>query len=129
MLTKIRFRPLAAAALIASLSATLSSPAAADERLYQPIEGISAEIGSKHFVGFFVNEDGRCQITVMVEESWDPETGTPSFTAARMRFDLGPTDTASLDSAEKASLSLTCGEGADSLVLGRPEQAYAYSAR
>ncbi len=125
MLTQTRFEIFAAAALIAVLSAPLSSPAAADENVYEPIQAISQAVGSKHIAGYFVNEDGRCDVTVMVEELWDPNDDTPDFTAARLSFELQPNESATVDTAENESISLTCGDEAETLALDRPDKAYA----
>jgi hypothetical protein len=129
MLTKTRFETLFIAAVIAALSAPLSRPAAASEQVYRPIQAITTTVGSKLVAGYFVNKDGRCQVTVMVQESWDPNQDTPNFTAARLRFDLEPNQTASVDSAESASISLTCGEEAETLALAPSPTNYAYMGR
>ncbi len=124
MSTQIRFATLAAA-LTAALSAPLAGPAAADERSYRPIEAISEHVGSKHVAGYFVNDDGRCQVVVMVEELWDPDQDTPGAPAARLRFDLRPSQSASVDSPENVSISLTCGDKAETLALASSDNRYA----
>jgi hypothetical protein len=113
-----------AAALLASLT-TMSAPAVAGDEVYQPIQAISQTVGSKHVAGYFLNPNGQCQVTLMVEEVWDPDGDTSDFTASRLRFELQPNQTAAVDTAENESISLTCGDKAETLALARPNKFYA----
>ena len=81
---------------------------------YKPRQSISYALGSKFVSGYFLHRTGRCHVTLMVIETFDPEA--PLFlTAARVRLILNPGQVAGLDSAENRSLNVTCGEGGDTV--------------
>ena len=129
--TKTRFETLKTAAVAAILLAsftTMSAPAVAGDEVYQPIQAINQVVGSKHVAGYFLSPNGQCQVTLMVEEEWDPDRDTPNFTTFRLRFELQPNQTAEVDTAENESISLACGDEAETLALTGPRQVYALNA-
>jgi hypothetical protein len=109
-----------AGAFLVSLwaSAASSQPQAPikDEATYAPIKSIRYDFGSKSTSGYFVEQDARCVVMLMVYEKRDPDTDSSS-TATRVRLVLNPGQTAGLDSEEGRSLNLTCGEGATALLV------------
>ncbi len=107
--------------LISAIAVTLST-SNADETTYRPIQAINYVLGSKQAVGYFVSEYGECQLTLMVAEEIDPLVATP-LSAARIRVVLRPRQTVILESEERKSLSLTCGNNAETVVavIGGPQ--------
>ena len=107
------------AAVPAALSGSL--PPAEGQARYRPIQSISYEFGSKSMSGYFVGEDAACLVTLMISEAGDAEQ-TPTLTAARVRLQLLPGQTAGLDSEEGRSLDFTCGDNATMLLVDAGER-------
>lgn len=102
----------AALAVVASSAA----PVAGGWAIYEPMQGITHDLGSKSAIGYFVGESGECHIVLMIAEKGDPEAGAmPS--AARLRLALRPGQGAGLDSEEGRSIELTCGDEAATLAV------------
>src|SRR5262249_30350920 len=106
-------------AATAALSLGGFAPAAwsarADGAVYEPIESISHELGSKRVSGYFVQHADACRVTLMIIENTDPDHMTAQ-SAARIRLVLDPGQIAGLDSEEGRSINFTCGENAATLV-------------
>ncbi len=83
---------------------------------YSPLKSISYEFGSKFMSGYFVEESGRCFITLMVIEKSKPDEPLP-LTAARVRLALEPSQIAGLDSEEGQSINVTCGDNAKTVLV------------
>ena len=90
--------------------------AAAAGKTFGPIEAISYELGSKRAVGYFDSRNGKCQITLMIAEAIDPEQARPA-SAARLSLPIWPGESAALASEEGPSMELTCGAGAQTVVI------------
>jgi hypothetical protein len=80
-----------------------------------PIEAISYELGSKRVIGYFEPRDGRCQVTLMIAEAVDPDKAPPS--ATRLSLPILPGGSAGLASEEGRAIELTCGTGAQTIVV------------
>jgi hypothetical protein len=85
---------------------------------FRPIQAMSYQFGTKRMVGYFDSADGRCQLTLMIAEAVDPDLAPPS-SAARVSLSLAPGQATSLDSAEHASIGLTCGVHAQTVQVTR----------
>jgi hypothetical protein len=81
-----------------------------------PIEAISYELGSKRVIGYFEPRDGRCQVTLMIAEAVDPDKAPP-LSAARLSLPILPGGSAGLASEEGRAIELTCGAGAQTVVV------------
>ena len=79
-------------------------------------QAISYELGSKLAVGYFVTQDGMCRLTLMIAEAVDPEVAPPT-TAARPSLAILPGQSAALASEEGDSMMLTCGGGAETMIV------------
>jgi hypothetical protein len=106
-------------AVPAAISGSL--PPAEGQTQYQPIQSISYEIGSKSMSGYFVDEGAACLVTLMISEKGDPEQEQP-LSAARVRLQLHPGQSAGLDSEEGRSLKFTCGGNAATLLVEAGER-------
>lgn len=84
------------------------------EQVYEPIQAISYELGSKRAIGHFARTNNACEVILMVAEIVDPEVATPT-TAARLRVTLQPGQAAGLDSENGRSIDLTCGPNGKTL--------------
>ncbi len=91
------------------LSAWVPAASLADEARYEPIDAITYEFGSKSIIGYFVQQAGTCDVTLMLAEKSDPEEMQPT-SPTRLRLVLQPGQVAGLDSEEGRSLNVTCSE-------------------
>jgi hypothetical protein len=110
-----------AALMLACLATTFAVDAAAAHRnlvseTFRSAQAISYQLGSKRAIGYFVREDGACQVTLMIAEAIDPDLAQPT-SAARLNFSMMPGQSASLASEEGESLELTCGIGAETVLV------------
>jgi hypothetical protein len=101
-------------AIVAARPATDREPSGA--ATIRTIQGISYELGSKRAVGYLEPRDGKCQVTLMIAESVDPDKASP-LSAARLSFSIGQGESAVLASEEGRSTKLTCGAGAQTVVV------------
>jgi len=106
---------IAGVAAVATVASSAST-ALPGETTYMPMQAISHDLGSKAAIGYFVREDGACQVVMMIGEKTDAEAAS-TFSAARLRLALLPGQRAGVDSEEGRSIDLTCGAGADTLTV------------
>jgi hypothetical protein len=109
------FLKFAAASSLLVLTAA-STPARADEMAQNlgpvgPHEPIITMVGSKRVIAFYVPGNGRCNVQVV---TWNGDD-TDAKTAASFQVSLDPRQTTSIDSAENRSLTLQCGDYAETL--------------
>src|SRR6476661_7597810 len=102
------------------VACTLGTPAGADELAQNlgpvgPHEPILTEVGSERVIAFYEPDNGQCAVNAVVFDKTDAYTGMT--TAARVRVSLAPGQTASIDSAENKSLTLKCGDDAETLAI------------
>jgi hypothetical protein len=109
------FLKFAAAGALVALTA-VSTPARADEMVQNlgpvgPHEPMITMVGSKRVIAFYVPGNGNCNVQAVIWSSDD----AAATTAAGFRASLNPGQTASIDSADNKSLTLKCGDYAESL--------------
>ena len=117
-----QFLKIAAGAAILTLSAA-NHLAHADEMIQNlgpvgPNAPILATVGSKNVIASYAPARGTCAIRVVV---WHVDD-TDANTAAGIRVSLSPGETASIDTTENKSLTLKCGDYAESLAVVDTEQ-------
>ena len=104
--------------LTAISTPAISTPAGADEMVQNlgPVaanEPILTTVGNQRVIAFYEPDNGHCAVNAIVYDKTDPDTGMT--TAARVRVNLAPGQTASIDSAENNSLTLQCGDRGEML--------------
>jgi hypothetical protein len=119
------FLKFAAAGGLVVLTA-VSTPARADELMQNlgpvgPHEPMITTVGSKRVIAFYVPGNGNCNVQAVI---WNGDD-TAATTAAGFRASLDPGQTASIDSAENKSLTLKCGDYAESLSAVNTDQQFA----
>ena len=77
--------------------------------VFKPAQAISQYFGSKHAVGYFLQQGGTCAMTVFLSEDTD---GRTSPTATRVKFTVKPGEKAEFGSVETQTLEVTCGTDA-----------------
>ncbi len=116
-LTRNQFLKFAVAGAIVAFTAA-STPARADEMLQNlgpvgPNEPILATVGSKRIIAFYSAGRGTCALQAVVWNGSD----TDAATASQFRVSLNPGQIAHIDSAENQSLTLRCGNYAETLAV------------
>ena len=104
--------------VLAALGSSVASARMSGPQTFKPTEGMSYQLGSKRAIGYFVNNDGTCQVTLMIAESVDPDVAQPP-SAARMSFGMTPGQSLALGSVEGESMVATCGAGGETLEIKR----------
>ena len=121
MFSRIQLLKFAAAGGV--VACMLGTPAQADELAQNlgpvgPHEAILTEVGSERVMAFYEPDNGRCAVHAVVFDKTDAYTGMT--TAARVRVSLNPREMVHIDSADNESvksLSLQCGENAETLTI------------
>jgi hypothetical protein len=113
---------LAVAGAIVALTA-VGPPARADEMVqrYGPVgpnDTILATFGNKRAIAFYEADNGRCAVSAVVYDKTDAETGQD--TAARIRISLDPREMVQIDSTDNETMSLQCGDRAETLTVVDP---------
>jgi hypothetical protein len=93
-------------------------PARADELLQNlgpvgPHEPILTTFGNKRVIAFYEPDNGRCGVNAVVWDKTDAETGMT--TAARVRVNLSPRELIHIDSTDNKTITLQCGDYAETL--------------
>jgi len=110
---------LVTAAFGAVLGLAAGMPASAAESrsptTMKPLNAISLDVGSKHVVGYFLNAEGRCKLTLMVADVARDETSEPSSQIMRLRLTVEPGRPALVDTAEGRLLQFGCEPNAQAM--------------
>ena len=120
----------AAAAAVAASGLTLTAAHAGEvspATVVKPKAGLSFPIGSKQAVGYFLAENGGCDLTLLVGEAGEAVSdGEKSAAAARFSTLIGLGRTARIDAADGHSVEFFCSTGA-SVLTTRVIDRVAYS--
>src|SRR5690349_6731385 len=79
----------ASACVVAAMSTGMASARMPGAEVFKPTQGMIYSLGSKRAIGYFVNQDGVCQLTLMIAEAVDPDIAQPP-SAARMTVSMMP---------------------------------------
>jgi hypothetical protein len=95
-------------------------PARADEMVQNlgpvgPHEPILTTFGNKRVIAFYEPDNGRCFVNAVVWDKTDVDTGMT--TAARVRVNLSPREIVHIDSTDNKTITLQCGDYAETLKL------------
>jgi hypothetical protein len=99
------------------LAATMS-PSAAGSRsptTMKPLKAISLDVGSKHVVGYFLNAEGQCKLTLMIADAARDETSEPSSQILRLRLMVEPGRSALVDTTDGRLLQFGCEPAAQAM--------------
>jgi len=105
------FLKVASAASVVAL--TVTTPISANEMIQNlgPVpahEPILMTVGNKHVIAFFVPGDGQCNVQTVIWSAVEAES-------ARVQISLSPGQTAAIDSSPTESVTLRCGDNAETL--------------
>jgi hypothetical protein len=111
-------KPILAAALGGALCLAAGSELTADESwsllTMKPLMAASFGAASHHIVGFFVNANGLCKLTLMIGDAESPDVP-----ASRLLLVVDPGRSARIDAADGNTLQFACKSGAMAMTATR----------
>ena len=99
--------------LFAAVGAFTAEAGEHDAAVYRPTQGLNHRFGSKLAVGYFLQKDGACALSIFLTENADEGMAPPP--ASRLQVKVAPGEDVKLNSVEGKSLELKCGAGAATL--------------
>lgn len=97
-----------AAAAVLAYSAMPVSAGKDEGLILEPLKGVSLDIGTKHAVGYFLSENGACNLTVVLATSTDGEVSEDS-PGTRVQVSVQPGAAAIFDAANGKTGEFFCG--------------------
>jgi len=108
-------KTIVAAALGGALCLAASAGLTADESwsvlTMKPLMAASFDAASNHILGFFVNADGLCKLTLMIGEA----DGATESLASRLLLIVEPGRRVRFDAADGSTLQFACKSGAQAM--------------
>jgi hypothetical protein len=108
----------AGVAAVLALSTFVGAVNAASEEdavNFKPLQGVSLHMGSKHAVGYFLTDNGACQLTLVVGDEISQDDVLPATVSARFRAAVDAGRTARFDTGSGTELQFTCGPEATAM--------------
>ena len=96
------------AALCLAATVSLSAAGSRAPTTMKPLKAISLDVGSKHVVGYFLNTEGQCKLTLMIAETFRDEASESSSHAMRLRLMVEPGRSAVVDTTDGRLLQFGC---------------------
>jgi len=116
-----------AAVLALSVLAAAGNAAAQSNAIsFKPNQGVSLHLGAKHAVGYFLTDNGACQLTLVVGDEIKGDE-LPTTVSARFRAAVDAGKTARFDTGSGTELRFSCVPGATAMTV-EPLNQVAYSA-
>ena len=115
-----------AAVLALSVLAAAGNAAAQSNAVsFKPNQGVSLHLGAKHAVGYFLTDNGLCQLTLVVGDEIKGDE-LPATVSARFRATVEAGKTARFDTGSGTELRFTCTPGAVAMTV-EPLKQVAYT--
>ncbi len=115
-----------AAVLALSVVAAAGAADAQSTTHFKPNQGVSLHLGTKHAVGYFLTDNGVCQLTLVVGDEIKGEE-LPATVSARFRAAVDAGKTARFDTGSGTELQFSCTPGAVAMTVEALKQV-AYTA-
>jgi hypothetical protein len=112
---------------ILSVNAVPASQAGDTGWTMKPLSGVSFDVGTKHAVGYFLSESGRCMLTVVVADQMRGDD-VPTDTPIRFHVAIDAGKNARFDTAEGKSLQFACGPQTEVVLVNEIKQVAVYAA-
>ena len=74
----------------------------------KPLMATSLDVGSKHIVGYFLDADGQCKLTLMIADAPRDENSEPSTQILRLRLMVEPGRAALVDTTDGRLVQFAC---------------------
>jgi len=87
-----------------------------------PMAAKSLDIDSKHIVGFFQQAEGRCRLTLMINDAGDETIAKVS----RMQLPVDPGRSARIDTSQGSALAFGCEIEAQAMSVHKVDRFAAY---
>jgi hypothetical protein len=81
----------------------------------KPMKAISLDVGSKHVVGYFLDGEGRCKLTLMIADAYREDAVTPPSQTVRVRLMVEPGRSATVDTTDGRLLQFGCESSAQAM--------------
>jgi hypothetical protein len=75
-----------------------------------PLKVINMDVGSKHAVGYYLADNGSCDLTVLLTDISHEDGATSN--ASRISVDVAAGTTAKVDTIDGTTMAFTCAAGA-----------------
>jgi len=95
-------------ALCLAASMGLAAAASRSPTTMKPLGATSLDVGSKHVVGYFLNADGQCKLTLMIADRARDDNSEASAQVLRLRLMVEPGRPALVDTTEGRLLQFAC---------------------
>jgi hypothetical protein len=95
-------------ALCLATSMGLSAAESRSPTLMKPLMATSLDVGSKLVVGYFLNADGQCKLTLMIADAPRDDNVAPSGQILRLRLMVEPGRAALVDTTDGKLLQFAC---------------------
>jgi hypothetical protein len=102
-------------ALCLATSMGLSAAESRSPKTMKPLMATSLDVGSKHVVGYFLNADGQCKLTLMIADAYRDDNSEPSAQILRLRLMVEPGRAALVDTTDGRLLQFACDPGAQAM--------------
>lgn len=90
-------------------------------RRVAPLKGISFDVGAKHAVSYFIAENGRCAVTLVVADRPVTENDVPAA-GSRVSVAVDGGKSVRFDTAQGKSLEFACEKAAASMTVRTVDQ-------
>jgi hypothetical protein len=114
-----------AAVLTLSVLAAVGNAAAQTAVNFKPNQGVSLHLGAKHAVGYFLTDNGVCQLTLVVGDEIKGDE-LPATVSARFRAAVDAGKTVRFDTGSGTELQFSCTPGALAMTV-EPLKQVAYT--
>jgi hypothetical protein len=96
------------AALCFTATMGLSAAESRSPTTMKPLMATSLDVGSKHIVGYFLNADGQCKLTLMIADAVRDDNSEPSAQILRLRLMVEPGRAALVDATDGRLVQFAC---------------------
>lgn len=102
-------------ALCLAASMGLSAAESRSPTIMKPLMATSLDVGSKHVVGYFLNADGQCKLTLMIADAARDDGDASSEQILRLRLMVEPGKAALVDTTAGRLLQFACEPNAQAM--------------
>jgi hypothetical protein len=95
-------------ALCFTTTVGLSAAESRSPTTMKPLMATSLDVGSKHIVGYFLDADGQCKLTLMIADAPRDESSEPSAQILRLRLIVEPGRAALVDTTDGRLVQFAC---------------------
>lgn len=110
-------RSIVAVATLLGLTGAAFAGDLGTSQMMKPMNAVSMDFGARHYVSFFIQTGGRCDLTVMLSEQFDDANPEAPAGVERHRLAVEPSHSARLDAPNEGSLQFACAVDASSMTL------------